>query len=309
MAWESGFFNSLNGDRRYNAEQLSKIFTGLISDGVYESVGDKLAVQPHSGMTIKIATGRGWFGGHWVNNSSEYYLDVEPADVTLNRFAAVVIKVDESEAVRNVMPYIKYGEFASSPSVPAVERTETVKEYCLGYVYIPAGTTEIMAYHIGDSRGDRAVCGWVTGLVDQVDTTTLYTQWEALFFEWFNNLQDYLDEDVETKLVADMQALKEQVAGNDGKATKYTSTLYADMWENAGNSQYIQDIYLPNATENSDVIVSPANYLIPIQNYIECGIEVIEIGNKYIRFMANDWPTVNIAMEIIVFNFTNIAEV
>ena len=58
MAWTSGFFNSVNGDRLYNADQMSRIFEGLITDGVYESVANKLAVQPNSGMTIQIATGR-----------------------------------------------------------------------------------------------------------------------------------------------------------------------------------------------------------------------------------------------------------
>ena len=73
--WTSGFFNSVNGDRAYNAEQMSRIFEGLITDGVYESVGNKLAVQPNGGMAIQIATGRGWFNKHWVNNDSEYTLD------------------------------------------------------------------------------------------------------------------------------------------------------------------------------------------------------------------------------------------
>ena len=66
MAWTSGFFNSVNGDRLYNADQMSRLFEGLITDGVYASVGNKMAVQPNSGMTIQIATGRGWFGRHWV---------------------------------------------------------------------------------------------------------------------------------------------------------------------------------------------------------------------------------------------------
>lgn len=56
--WNSGFFNSINGDRLYDADQMSKIFEGLITDGVYESVGDKLAVQPSGAMTIQIGTGQ-----------------------------------------------------------------------------------------------------------------------------------------------------------------------------------------------------------------------------------------------------------
>jgi hypothetical protein len=306
MAWESGFFNSLNGDRRYNAEQLSKIFTGLISDGVYASVGDKLAVQPHSGMTIKIATGRGWFGGHWVNNSSEYYLDVEPADVTLNRYAAVVIKVDESEAVRSVMPCIKYGEFASSPSVPAIERTETVKEYFLGFVYIPAGTTEIKAYHIEDSRSYREMCGWVTGLIDQVDTATLYRQWEDLFFEWFNNLQDYLDENVETKLVADMQELKSQVAESDGKATKIAVTLDEWSWQYDSNGEcYTQFVQIPDILESHDVIASPLAYY--KDDYIKSGCTLSGVSEGYVMFICDTEPAGDIEVELIIFKFINAA--
>lgn len=28
--WESGFFNSINGDRKYDAEEMSEIFQGLM---------------------------------------------------------------------------------------------------------------------------------------------------------------------------------------------------------------------------------------------------------------------------------------
>ena len=97
--WQYGFFNSINGDRLYNADQMSRIFEGLITDGVYESVGNKLAVQANNGMTIQIATGRGWFDKSWVNNDSEYTMTLTESDVILNRYVAVVIKVDEEASV------------------------------------------------------------------------------------------------------------------------------------------------------------------------------------------------------------------
>ena len=90
MAWTYGFFNSVNGDRLYNSQQMSEIFEGLITDGVYENVGNKMAVQPNNGMTIQIATGRGWFGKHWVNNDSEYTLTLSTSDVILNRYVPPV---------------------------------------------------------------------------------------------------------------------------------------------------------------------------------------------------------------------------
>ena len=102
--WTSGFFNSVNGDRVYNADQMSGIFEGLITDGVYESVGNKLAVQPNSGMTIQIATGRGWFAKRWVDNTTPFLIALEASDVTLNRWAAVCIRVDTAEGARKAEP-------------------------------------------------------------------------------------------------------------------------------------------------------------------------------------------------------------
>lgn len=243
MAWTSGFFNSVNGDRRYNAEQMSKIFEGLITSGVYASVGNKLAVQPNSGMTIQIATGRGWFAHHWVNNDSEYRLTLEESDVVLKRYVAVCIKVDETGAVRDAVPYLKYGEFASSPVKPTMTRTETVKEYCLAYIYVGAGVSEIKASDIEDTRANEALCGWVTGLIEQLNSATLFAQFTAIFNEWFGGLQDFINEEVETKLV---NALPISV----------TLTLEAGGWV-AENGLYKQSVTVVNMNETKTVMVSP----------------------------------------------------
>lgn len=199
--WNSGFFNSINGDRLYDADQMSRIFEGLITDGVYESVGDKLAVQPNNAMTIQIGTGRGWFNKRWVENSTPYTITLEASDVVLSRYAAICIRVDTSESGRTAQPYVKYSEYASAPNKPTMVRTETLNEYCLAYVYIKAGATEIKASNIEDTRGNNNLCGWVTGLIEQLSTTTLFTQWESLFSNWFNNLQDLINENTETMLV------------------------------------------------------------------------------------------------------------
>lgn len=207
MSWTSGFFNSVNGDRRYNADQMSAIFDGLITNGVYKSVGNKLAVQSNNGMTIQINTGRGWFNGRWVNNASPYLQTLEASDVLLNRYCAVCVRIDLTESNRKAEPYFKYSEFATNPIKPTMERSDTVCEYCLAYVYIKAGTSVITDANIEDTRSNKELCGWVTGLIEQLDTTTMYKQWEALFFDWFNNLETYLDESVETKLTNDVNQL------------------------------------------------------------------------------------------------------
>lgn len=243
MAWTSGFFNSVNGDRLYNAEQMSKIFEGLITDGVYESVANKMAVQPNSGMTIQIATGRGWFGGHWVNNDSEYTLTVAESDVVLKRYVAVCIRVDDTDAVRDAVPYLKYGEFATTPVKPTMIRTETVKEYCLAYIYIGAGVSEIKAGDIEDTRADESLCGWVTGLIEQLKSATLFSQFTAIFNEWFSGLQDMINEEVETKLV-------------NALPVSLTVTLTTGGWV-AQNGLYKQNVTVTNMNDTKSVMVSP----------------------------------------------------
>ena len=45
MAFSYGFYNSLNGDRKYDSEDLSRMFDGIIYDGVIGAVGDTFAVK------------------------------------------------------------------------------------------------------------------------------------------------------------------------------------------------------------------------------------------------------------------------
>ena len=283
MAWTSGFFNSVNGDRLYNADQMSRIFEGLITDGVYASVGNKLAVQPNSGMTIQIATGRGWFGRHWVNNDSEYTLTVAESDVVLKRYVAVCIKVDDTDAVRDAVPYLKYGEFATNPVKPTMIRTETVKEYCLAYIYIGAGVSEITASVIEDTRADESLCGWVTGLIEQLNSATLFEQFTAIFNDWFNGLVDMLNEDVEAMLV-------------NALPTSVTVTLSAGDWV-AENGLYKQNVTVVNMNETKSVMVSPNSETATAYSASE--IRCTGQGANTLEFTAVTKPTGAIKADVI----------
>lgn len=294
MAWTSGFFNSVNGDRLYNADQMSHIFEGLITDGVYESVANKLAVQPNSGMTIQIATGRGWFNKRWVNNDSEYTLTVENSDVILNRYVAVVIKVDTTDAVRDAVPYLKYGEFATNPVKPSMTRTETVKEYCLAYIYVGAGVSEITASAIEDTRANESLCGWVTGLITQISTATLFAQYDAIFKEfmtrettdfnsWFENLQYNLSEEMETLLV-------------NALPTSVTVTLNSANWVES-NGLYSQRLQVINMNATKSVIIQGNPETLDF--YSGAGVKCIAQEVNELTFTADSLPTTNIKVDVV----------
>lgn len=283
MAWEYGFHNSVNGDRVYNADQMSGIFNGLITDGVYEAVANKLAVQPNSGMVIQIATGRGWFNNRWINNTSPYLITLEASDVTLNRYAAICVRGDNSNSVRTTEPYVKYSEYTTTPVKPTMTRTDDVKEYCLAYVYIGAGVTEITAGDIDDTRQDSDLCGWVTGLIDQITPDTLYTQFTAQFNEWFSQIQDDLDENTKTMLVAALP-------------TSLTVTLTADGWTESGDT-YTQSVSVTGMNTTKSVVISPNSAT--VSDYSNAGIKATDQEANSITFTATTLPITDISVDIL----------
>ena len=281
--WENGFFNAVNNDRVYNAELMSGIFEGLITNGVYASVGNKLAVSPSGGMGISIGTGRGWFAKHWVNNNSPYQLTLEASDVVLNRYCAVCVRVDTSDAVRSAVPYLKYSDYATTPVKPTMTRSETVNEYCLAYVYIPAGSSAVTAANIEDTRGNNDLCGWVTGLIEQLSTTTLFSQWETIFNDWFVGLGDLINENTEAMLVA---ALPVSVG----------VTLSASDWT-AESGIYTQSVEVITMNDTKTVLVSPADDTAVA--YAAAEIRCTAQGSNTLTFSAVSLPTADISVNVI----------
>ena len=282
--WENGFFNAVNNDRVYNAELMSGIFEGLITDGVYESVGNKLAVKPSGGMGIQIDTGRGWFAKHWVNNSSPYQLTLEAADVVLNRYCAVCVRVDTTAAVRSAVPVLKYSDYATAPVKPTMTRSETVNEYCLAYVYIPAGSSAVTAANIEDTRGNNDLCGWVTGLIEQLSTTTLFSQWEAIFNDWMAGLGDLINANTEAMLVAALPVAA-------------SVTLSVAGWTATSSGTYTQTVQVVSMNTTKTVLVQPDDD--SASNYAAAEIRCTAQGNNTLTFTAVSKPTAAIVAKVV----------
>lgn len=191
MAITYGFFNSVNQDRLYNADQMSEYFKGLISDGVYESVGGALQVQADSNMNINVQTGRAIIECKWLDNDAVLPLEITAAHPTLNRYSAVLIRLDKTNRLMTITT--KDGTPASTPTKPAMTNTAQVIELCLAYIYVAAGATEITAANIQDMRSS-SLCGWITGVVEQVDTSTLFEQYSAAYEENLANMQAWEQE-------------------------------------------------------------------------------------------------------------------
>lgn len=193
MALSFGFFNSLDGDRTYDADQMSEYFDGLISNGVYESVGGALQVKAVTGggMNVQVMPGRGIINCKWISNNSALILEVTAAHAVLNRWTAVVMRLDIVNRLMTITT--KDGTPASTPTKPSMDNTASVVELCLAYIYVGAGVTSISQANIEDMRASD-LCGWVTGLIDQVDTSELFLQWQTAFDNYYAEMTAEFDD-------------------------------------------------------------------------------------------------------------------
>ena len=189
MALKFGFFNSVNGDRKYNADDISNYFLKLISNGVFATPSNAMQVQASAGMTVNVSAGWAFINCKWLENTAEYPLTLDAADVVLNRIDRIVLRLSESPRTMGI--YIKKGIPASTPTPPELSRTKgTIWELSLAKIRINAGVTEITQAMITDERADADLCGWVTGLIDQIDTTNLFAQFTNAFNNWFSEIKD-----------------------------------------------------------------------------------------------------------------------
>lgn len=189
MSITSGFFDSVNGDRLYDADQMSNYFDGLVSNGVYESIGDRFLVSSaNSGMAVTVGTGRAIINSRWVKNDATETLTLDPSDVQLMRIDAIVLRLDTD--ARSITLTIKKGTAVSSnPTMPEITRTATVYELYLASVLIGKGATQPTS--ITDLR-PSSYCGWVTGVVQQVDTSDLFNQWQTAYAAMFASFEQYM---------------------------------------------------------------------------------------------------------------------
>lgn len=177
MSVSSGFFNSLNGDRKYNAAQMSAIFDGLIIDGVFASIGTAFAVKAAGGLAVNVGIGKAWFDHTWTVNDSILPMTAPEAEVLLDRIDAVVLEVNGMESVRNnTIKFVK-GNPSSAPSRPTLTNEGNVHQYPLCYIYRKYGTAVINQADITPMVGTEST-PFVTGILQTISLDELLGKWQ-----------------------------------------------------------------------------------------------------------------------------------
>ena len=232
MSVSSGFFNSLNGDRKYNAAQMSAIFDGLIIDGVFASIGTAFAVKAAGGLTVNVGIGKAWFDHTWTVNDSILPMTAPEAEVLLDRIDAVVLEVNGMESVReNAIKFVK-GNPSSAPSRPTLTNEGNVHQYPLCYIYRKYGTAVINQADITPMVGTEST-PFVTGILQTISLDELLGKW-----------QDELDRFTDAR----SQEVDDWIAQEESDFTAWFNKMKADLQQ----EQTVLDQWI--ASEQADFL-------------------------------------------------------
>lgn len=163
---KSGFFNSSDGDRVYDATDFAAYFGNLVSNGVFYASATNLQATPGNGLAVSVAAGSAWINGYRYENTDDLNLPLTTANGSNPRIDRIVVRL--SQVSRNIQLAIVDGTPAVTPSAPALTRTSDVYELGIADVLIPAAATSIATNNITDTRLNTSLCGLVNSLVTAV---------------------------------------------------------------------------------------------------------------------------------------------
>lgn len=158
----------------FDAADVAAYLAGRTS-GVFSSAED-FPVTAAGGLTVTVGAGRGWvhpsrFTGYSITKREADTLALPLADPSLPRIDRIVMRYDAGARAASLQ--VLQGTASSTPTAPAISRTELTYDLCLAEIARPAGSTSISTGQITDTRLDEALCGIVRDSVTGIPTDEL----------------------------------------------------------------------------------------------------------------------------------------
>lgn len=186
MTFRSGFWNSIDGDRTYSAEDMAIPFDGVITEGVFANWGDAFNVTVTSGDTVTIGSGKAWLSKKWVQNDSVYQMPIKVSDYassTEPRTVVVCIDLKVEPYYRSAQFIIEEQRYYSSYTdmLNAITDRNTGRNtLALFAINFAAGDSSIQKTNITSLVG-TAWCPYVTAPVQTVTVDDIRNKWEASY--------------------------------------------------------------------------------------------------------------------------------
>lgn len=178
---KSSFFNSSDGDRKYDATYWADYFSSFIENGVFLTTGADLSlnISPYGDRAVILRPGKAFVNGYFYHNDDDLSIDIPAGDPTRNRIDSVIIQWNLSE--RQIKAVLRSSTPAENPTPVTPTRTAEVWELVVAEIFVGKGDAQVTITNIKDKRYDPTVCGIVTSVGQPIDTTKLNELIDKLF--------------------------------------------------------------------------------------------------------------------------------
>lgn len=214
----------------FDAADVAAYLAGLTS-GVFSGDED-FPVTAAGGLKVTVGAGRGWvhpsrFTGYSITKREADTLTLPLADPSLPRIDRIVMRYDAGARAASLQ--VLQGTASSTPTAPAISRTELIYDLCLAEITRPAGSTSISTGQITDTRLDEALCGLVRDGVTGIPTDELL----AAAREHINALEE--------KATSSAAAAKDSAEAAKSSETKSAASEKAAKTSETAAKQALQD--------------------------------------------------------------------
>lgn len=206
------------------------------TSGVYSAEED-YTVTPGGGYTVKVSGGRAWvhpakYVGYSIIKQEPDTLTLPLADAQRPRIDRVVLRYDA--AARKSYLLVLEGTPASTPTAPAISRTNLLYDLCLAQITRPAGSIAITAGNITDTRLDESLCGVMSDGVTRIPTDQLLREAQARI----NALEETATNSASAAAASQRAAAASQsAAANSADAASKSQSAAANSASAAASSQ------------------------------------------------------------------------
>ena len=226
----------------FDAADVAAYLAGLTS-GVFSGDED-FPVTAVGGLKVTVGAGRGWvhpsrFTGYSITKREADTLTMPLADPSLPRIDRIVMRYDAGARAASLQ--VLQGTASSTPTAPAISRTELIYDLCLAEITRPAGSTSISTGQITDTRLDEALCGLVRDGVTGIPTDELL----AAARERINALEE--------KATSSAAAAKDSAEAAKSSETKAAASEKAAKTSETAAKRALQDTETEHTTALQDI--------------------------------------------------------
>lgn len=200
--------DSVEHDRCYSASDFRDYFTPFVGNGVFYDPSDScMATASGNNRTITIKSGKCFINGCVGYTDGTEKISIPSADSYLPRYDIIVLRLDLDK--RDIHIELITGTPSENPEYPSIERSALKYDLAIAAVKSLPTAYALTQADITDLRYNSECCGVVATLINTINTTNLFAQYQAAWNDFIKSLGESDNVTIDTEDVKSHRMIKE----------------------------------------------------------------------------------------------------